>query len=293
MSVIPFLPGLFYALEAYNSTCSKMPVFEYFEGIEGLIKERTVYFYKGSKKYDEIVKTLPGYNTGQKIKNELQPFFDRIGMRKDFIIIEKVDSSLGSAVGSNFFTESDVVIFVSPGLWDIDKDACRWVIKHEAGHIKNNDLFMGNLVPAIFSTVAAISSKAFSIPVIPAFFFTAGVTIVTDKIFSQYCEGKADDLAIKEGSPEELKAARGALMSFKASNLESRNTRKKKIRISPDGEDRLCFSHPSHGSRLKKVESALRRRNIKIDHQEESEKVEKLTVFMNKFNEKIKDEKID
>ncbi len=287
MSVIPFLPGLFCASKACNATCSKVPIIEYVKENEEVLKERAVYI-RGSEQYDEIIKDFSGYN----IKTELQPFFDRIEMRKDLVIIEKIDPSLGSAAGSNSFIISDIIIFVSPNLCDVDKEACHWVIKHEAGHIKNNDHVTRNLVPAICSTAAAILFKAFSMPIVRALCFTTGVAVVTHYIFLQYSEGKADDLAIKESSPQELKAARRVFMSLKASNLENRNTIRKKISISPDGEDRFRFSHPSHRSRLKKVESALREQNIKIDDQEESEKIKKLTAFINEAdNRKTKDQK--
>jgi len=262
MFALPFLSSPSgYSLQAYKSTRVEIP-------ITAGGKRRV---YKGSEEYDQLIKTLPGYN----IKTELQPFFDRMGIRKDLIVTEKLNLGFCSAQGTNFFTKGDAIIWVTPNFQNVDKDACHWVMKHETCHIKNNDCFTMPLIPAICS-IAAATFSTFLMPVIPTLFVTISVGFIAQAIFSQYREGKADDLAIAESSAEELKGGRRFLMSSRVSNLESRKTIWKKLVISSTGENRLDFLHPSTASRLRKIEHALQQQNIEIDGQEESEKIAKL-----------------
>src|SRR5690348_4737174 len=114
MFVIPFLfSPCGYSLQAYKSTHVEVPIVA-----NNLFGQRRV--YKGSEEYDQLIKTLPGYN----IKTELQPFFDRMGIRKDLIVAEKLNLGFCAAQGTNFFTKGDAVILVTPNFQNIDKDAC-------------------------------------------------------------------------------------------------------------------------------------------------------------------------
>lgn len=280
MSVIPFLLGACnYSLPAYKSTRVEVPMVANtsFESRRVVFGPRRV--YKGSKEYDQRMKNLPGYN----IKTELQPFFDRMGIRKDLIVIEQLNIGFCTSQGTNFFTKGDAAIWVAPDFNNIDKNACHWVMKHEICHIKNNDCFTLHLVPAICSIAAAIFST-FLMPVIPALLVTASIGFIAQAIFSQYRERKADDLAIAESSAEELKGGRRFLMALKASNLNARKTIWRKIITFPTGENRLDFLHPSIASRLKKVEHALQQQNVVINHQEESAKIAKLNNLIDETN---------
>lgn len=91
-------------------------------------------------------------------------------------------------------------------------------MKHEACHIKNNDCFTMLLITAICSIAAAAFSD-FMLPIIPALLITISITFIAQAIFSQYREGKADDLAITESFVEELKGGRRFLMSLQQTNL--------------------------------------------------------------------------
>ena len=68
--------------------------------------------HKGTQEYEEAIKQLPGY----RIKEAMQPFFDKIGIRKDIIVVEDVNPGLCAAVGTNDFTQGDATIFVTPNL---------------------------------------------------------------------------------------------------------------------------------------------------------------------------------
>ncbi|CAF22787.1 M48 family metalloprotease [Candidatus Protochlamydia amoebophila] len=280
MFVLPFLSSpCGYSLQAYKSTCIEIPIIV----IDGLFNQKRV--YRGSQEYNQQIKSFPGYN----IKTELQPFFDRIGIRQDIIVIERLNLGFCGAQGTNFFTKGDAVIWVAPKFHKVDKGACHWVMKHEACHIKNNDCFTMPLIPAICS-IAAATFSAFMMPIIPALLITMSVGFIAQAIFSQYREGKADDLAITESSVEELKGGRRLLMSLQQTNLESRTTIWKKLVISSSGENRFDFLHPSTASRLKKIERALQQKDVQIDEGEEVEKIVKLKNLMVEINLKIEKE---
>jgi Peptidase family M48 len=254
MFIIPFISPLGYSLESYQNTSIKIPVVE-----KGLFGERRV--FKGSPAYDLILKSNPGY----KIKTAMQPFLNRIGIRKDLNLIEK--SGKFFAEGTNFFTRGDSVIWIPPDFHDVDQDACHWAIKHEVSHIKNNDCFTIPLVPAICS-MATASFSTFVMPVLPALLLTSAVGAATRMLFARYCEEKADDFAIAESSEEELKGGRRMLISLQQSVSS------------------LDPFHPSLESRLKKIERALEQRNAFIKEEEEEE-AKKIALIKNLFTKII------
>lgn len=105
----------------------------------------------------------------------------------------------------------------------------------------------------------------------------------------QHREGKADDLAIVEGTNQELKGGRRFLVCARGWNLAMCNPEKNatmlaklfmKIRFTSKGENRFDFYHPSLESRIKKIDNELKARNIQIDRQEEDEKGPKMVQLM-------------
>ncbi len=99
------------------------------------------------------VQKLPGHE----IKTEMQPFLDKMGIRRDLIVVEQVNAGVGMTVGTNDFTRGDaVLLFITPKFYETDMEACHWVMKHEICHLKNNDVFTNPLATAIATTVAAV-----------------------------------------------------------------------------------------------------------------------------------------
>ena len=214
-------------------------------------------------------------------------FFRDLILACILIIIEKLNDGFCGTHGTNFFTKGDAIIYVTPKFQNVDKEACHWLVKHEISHIKNNDLFTMSFVPAICSMAGAIFSTL-TMPVIPALLVTMSIGAIASAIFSQYREGKADDLAIAESSVAELKGGRRFLMSMQAINLKERKTFWKKITVSSTGEYRLDFAHPSTASRLKKIEDKLKQRRIRINTQTESTKIAKLITLWDESFESIR-----
>src|SRR3989338_5449157 len=104
------IPG-FYALIAYKDI-----------HYTATLREGTREIAKNPERYSQLIQRLPGSN----IKKEMQPFLDRVGIRKDLMIIEKLNSGFCAAVGTNFFTQGDGIIVVSPNFQNVDKETCYW-----------------------------------------------------------------------------------------------------------------------------------------------------------------------
>ena len=280
MSFLSFLTPLYYGYQAYLSTSIDLPIDEINDS--GTI----VRLQKGAPRYNEAIKQL----TGHTIKEELQPFFEKVGVREDLIVLE--DLGRGLCVGTNFFTKGDAAIIVGRGFNETDKDACHFVIKHEVSHLKYNDNFTTCFVPAVCATAAAIFTTFARkpLPRITSVMATAAIGILSHTAFSRYREGKADDFAIAESSNEELKGRRRYLLGLLAFHKEYQKTFWKKIIISSSGENRLDIEHPSLKSRLKKVEDELVHRKVIMDACEESEKMDRLKNFISNIQSQIEKE---
>lgn len=107
---------------------------------------------RGTVDYAQKIQALPGAH----IKDELQPFIERMRIRKDVVILEKRDVKFCSWEGANSFTQRDAVIYVHPDFYASDREACLGQIKIAMMHIKNNDDVRIPLITAICSLAFAI-----------------------------------------------------------------------------------------------------------------------------------------
>lgn len=226
--------------------------------------------FKGTPEYDLAIQSLPGFQT----KTHLQPFLDQMGIRKDIIFIEANNPHACLAIGTNLFTKGDAAIVIAPDFELVDKEACHSTLKHEISHIKQNDMFISNSVAAISSLAAIAFCDLKTI-----FFVPALVGFIAYTTYKQFSERRADDFAIVSSSVEELKGRRRFLISAQQVNLKFPNPNWKKIFLSSTGESLLDFSHPSLACRIKKIELALKEKNVKINEEEENKKIAKLTDF--------------
>ena len=286
MSFLPFLYPVYYGYSAYVNAFFEAPLEQANES------ETSVRLQKGTPGYSETVKQQSRNN----IKEELQPFFEKIGVREDVIISESLSVGFCEAKGTNFFTKGDAAIIVGPGFNEADKDACHWTVMHEASHIKYNDCFTMYFVPSVCTLAAAIFITLTKRPAsrVASVLATHTIGFVSHTAFSRYIEGKADDLAIAESSNDELKGGRRFFLSAQALNQafyeENQNTFWGKIIASSSGENRLDIKHPSLKSRIGKIESALKQRNVFVDARDESVKVDRLTNFISNVQSQIEKE---
>ena len=228
---------------------------------------------KGDSRYAEVLKKLPGSH----LKADMQPFLDKSGVRKDLIFFETPNIGLCSAVGTNRFTKGAAIIRVAPGFCEADKEACSWSMKHEISHVKNDDLFLMYSVRCICQLAASFFGMS-CLSFFPAIGLAWTVGIVSQALFIQRQEARADDFAIENSSNEELQGGRRFLIAAKEVTLQERNTFWKRIIISVEGNDRSDILHPSITSRIHKVEKALRARNINVPA--EKGKIESLKQYV-------------
>lgn len=276
---ILFAPSLLFAYRAWRHVYRSAIVSIKFSGDT---EERALRSEENKQKNEEGV--------GGLIKRDMQSFLGQHGIRND-LNIWAFDQCLDTrAVGTNFAGGSVPSIVVDSKMYNIDKDACYSIMKHEISHLKNNDSFYIDLAGAVTSLAAAIFFlfKIMSITqVIPlAVTLIVGfastnliviIGVVTSTIFSCYREAKADDFAIAHGSDDELKGFR---RFFKACQQHCLKERVKsmwgRIEYSSTGSNRFDIMHPSHDSRIKKIEQALQQRGVVINDDDEEEKIEKL-----------------
>jgi hypothetical protein len=267
MVVMSLISGLFIlpagtAFQAYKQVSFELPLEE-----SSLVSSERV--YKDDPRYAQILSTLPGSH----IKSAMQPFLDKAKIRKDLIFVENLNLGFCSALGTNMFRNGDAAVIVAPGFYEADKDACSWLMKHEISHIKHNDPFTMLCVPCVCELAASIFGMC-SLSFLPALGVVFTVGNVSEALFSQWREAKADDFAIENSSDEELKGARRIFMALQEASIEERNTFWKRIAISASGDTRLDILHPSFTSRIQKIERALRIRNIVIDIEAERQKLD-------------------
>ncbi len=246
---------------------------------------------KGTEAYDNAVKKLPGHH----IKESFDSFLTKTGIRKDVMIVERAKMGLGASTGNNFYRRGDAVVVLAPGLYETDKDACHFTIKHEMGHIHNNDPFYGRFLPTIcgFTAQILITCILCIFCATPIFFAAWGlvgavailaIIAIVKVVVSRYQEGKADDFAITESSVDELKGGRRLFLALKAKSIaiagKTQKSFREKIRYSSSGEYRLDFNHPSLKSRIEKIEQVLKKKNVVLDETEEQEKIKRLYEFI-------------
>ncbi|MEX1012932.1 MAG: M48 family metalloprotease [Waddliaceae bacterium] len=231
--------------------------------------------HKNDNRYDTVLKQLPGSH----IKEEMQPFLEKVGLRKDPIFYETPNPGIFSTVGADIFKNSDTTVLITPGIYEADKHACTWSIKHEIMHIKSNDHLTIPCVSGVCQLAAAVFGMC-SFSFLPAVATATLVGLISQSLFSKWQEAKADDFAIKNSSDEELKGGRRFLMTVQELALENRNTFWSRICISSNGDTPLDIMHPSTSSRVKKIEMALRKRGVELNKDVEMQKIKDLKSFM-------------
>lgn len=220
MIVLPFLAPLIYSLFAFHAT---------------------------------LIRAKPG-GENREVKETLDPFLKAQGIRDDLIFKEKKIPEFCAAVGTNFAKMGHAIIFLAPSFYTVDRQACLWIAKHELSHIKSNDYFLMNGIAAVGSLIAAL----FRTSEIPGFLVAMAVGMIMKILFGRYREAMADDFAIRHSSVEELRGGKRFFLSLRQTTVEAhRRSRWNRLFISPAGEYRFKYLHPSTGSRLKKIESAL------------------------------------
>ena len=215
--------------------------------------------------FDMRKENQPNFSwAGNSMKIALQPFLEKMGVRRDLFVTESNVSSVCCAEGSNFF-HRHAGIHMLPNLYSEDKDVALFLAKHEISHIKHNDLFWIPCVNFICAIGVAIFLPSDHMSREQALALIAVISFVAMCLYSQYVEQRADRVAIQESSQNELE---GGLVFFEWMRGQNRTMRARhwiyQVILSPSGENRLDFLHPSFASRIKQVQNEINTRSLSV-----------------------------
>lgn len=200
------------------------------------------------------------------IHEHMQPFFQKMKLREDLIVAQAPTSLTFGSVGSNFFTQGDLAIYLSTELCETDHEACYFMIKHEVSHIKHEDFF----IMWTAATVTALSlatlaqGKQTRLNNLQRAAIIGAMAYLVKTACSQYIEGRADSFAIAESSLEEIKGGRRFLTAVLQTHLENS----------------FSFQHPTLHSRIAKIDLELEKQGVQIDNEVETKKIDAImTLF--------------
>jgi hypothetical protein len=177
----------------------------------------------------------------------MEPFFKQIGIRDDLIIKEHDHYRIASAIGMNVWTKSAMITIASK-FYQIDEEACRFVLKREIGHIKMHHYLLTYLIPCIYSLSAALLFNDWRASIAIGLISSLGSTVEQ--------EWRADNFAIATSSIEELKGGRRYLLSL--------------MQINRLGQ---WMMNQFYAHRLKKIEAELNKRQVKLRQAMEERKI--------------------
>lgn len=182
-------------------------------------------------------------------------------------IFVRLDPAIQTALslGTNF---GPAVLFANPELNTIDSDAVRGILKHEIGHIKNNDPFVAVTLGCV---VAAISTLVipFFIALLPTFLAPAAYLIPilaagnVHNGITAFHELRADSFAFEHATDSELL---GMQRLLEAELEVNRSLHEKNPNVfDKEGDYTLISANVIHGPityRVERVTKALKERNL-------------------------------
>lgn len=177
-----------------------------------------------------------------------------LGIRKD-LVFKNDPSTMGLAMGTNGFRRGSGVIYTSERLYDEYQDGMSFMLKHEITHIKHADPFCISLSQAI-TGIALGAFFSLYLSFLPAFALTYLLSTISGYAYTYIREKRADATAIKHATIEELHGAR-LLFSALAQMHKNLYSLYPSYSITPDGEARFDFAHPSLKSRIKLIEDTI------------------------------------
>ena len=197
------------------------------------------------------------------INNELGAFLDQEGIRQDFEVVVAPNIAIAKVDGSNF-SKGSARITIVPGFLEADREAFKWVLRHELAHIKNSD--------ALKVPVAAATGSLLALSFVP---ITSGLSLALlsflgafacSNLYAHHGECRADELANKNASIDELKGGIRFLKALRNFNLFCKNhVPGADLMIDEKGDNRIDLSHPSLQSRIDKITKEIESREYLIE----------------------------
>ncbi|MEI6242833.1 MAG: M48 family metalloprotease [Chlamydiota bacterium] len=238
--------------------------------LEGLTIHRTLFPKKIEQDITDVCNTklpifesLPLQKQGEICQKELSSLLEKLHLKKS-IQVRVNQTPYGFGALGSFLFSGRKYISCCPNMHFLDKNAWSFLIKHEISHLKNNDSFHYHLSGLIITVASAILFP-FIMPfrISLSLSFINPIHSIIHHQYSKYRENKADEFAIENSTPEELK---GGLRFFK--NYQEIGKKVHDIGhwffYSSKGDYRLDFTHPSVSSRVQKIEKELLQRNSPI-----------------------------
>jgi len=218
-----------------------------------LVKNTIFFTFNGKKIYSntnefkdhEIVKN------GDKLKELYKDLLKKTHVRKDVYIIE-YPHPMCFCVGYQLSLSKDshAGIFMSKGLFELDRDAFSFLLKHELSHIKFCDVLMSSMISILGLTFCAWLASCFfstwniiyiSICLIPLMnHFLGG-------LWMHYRETRADAFAIKHSTTDEI---RGAVRYFSAIKKYNASLSSNHPQYTREGELAKGFHYPKNSNRI-------------------------------------------
>ena len=189
--------------------------------------------------------TIPPAENCHERKELYADFFRQVGMTENLVLAEQGSLMGCSSQGNNLTGRASICML--PGLFDLDKDAYGFILKHEAGHIIANDLItmpMAGIISIIAGTYFSNKNRC---GFLAHYLFLNIISLLSMAAVSQWREAKADDFAIKHSTHQELI---GGARFFEG------------IKSMTEGGLNIDFLHPSLSSRIQKIRNELVRRGV-------------------------------
>ncbi|WP_284452882.1 M48 family metallopeptidase [Parachlamydia acanthamoebae] len=218
-------------------------------------------------RFQEDTRVLPT-NKRQSLEAKVQALADKLKITKNLEIVEiRGLGNIAQAMGNTIFPGKAGIAIDPEAFAYMSEYTQEFILAHEISHIKHNDTltlflaqgFVGIIttlaLAKLFPATAKISLKSFFSPASSLGMITG---IAGLALFSHWREKQADKTAFSICSDQARYAAIKFFKEMQEGNLYDRNCDDDsqltslfvKILISPEGDNRLDFFHPSLQSRI-------------------------------------------
>lgn len=260
----------------------------------------SIYPISSSRRYHRGESDRPSF-AEYELRGRIAAIIEQCGLKKAQVRVNLVNNPDGNYCQGIYGLNASITL--NRELATVDPAAFQSILKHEIGHLSNDDCCRGLIYPITFQFVGSILLVSGSMPlvislalplagslalaaIIPASVAALVTIIVVDPYFSRYCEGQADDFAIEHSSDDELKGFirfekyYQLVRYMKSHQLRDVIANGKGLLLDKDvahEEFNLFSTHPSSSSRIDKALQELERRGVSYeDDYEERRKIREI-----------------
>jgi hypothetical protein len=268
-----------------------LPYRLFFLNLRAAFKNILFFSVEGKKVYsntDEF-KQHEFAKKGEQIKESYKKILKKLRIRNDLYLIE-YPHPMCFSIGYNFSLSksSHAAIFMSEGLFELDKDAFSFIFKHEISHIKFNDVFIRSIVSFLFLLISASIASCFISTwraIFIAFFLLPTAYHFLGGLWMHYREYRADVFAMNYGDIDEIK---GGIRYFSAIKKYNASLSHIYPQYTMEGELAHGFHYPKTANRIKVFVNELKKRTGTI-YEPENEFIDKHVDLLKINDAKLKD----